>query len=538
MVVGLLTEKATKHTLIILFICTGLGLMGLRGVYFGANRVLEEDTAWKISLAGQFEVTKDVTIIRSARPKPGRYANVISQRVYHPGLKMQAANATTSGHISVKATQSGITELLVEYYIQVSQTPKPQLSSKLELTPDERQQYLQSNSDLDLSLPILVNLNEVLRRDANTKSELVHKIFLHSQKLINNKQRRFDDLNNIISSNKATTLGRARLMIALCRINNIPARLVTGFILEEGTISRPYYWVKIYDEEQLWLAYDPEKGYAGKVPNNYLVFGDEIPNLFTIDNGKLVAEKYMVLEDIDILNVTRFEQEKNILDIFDLRRLDLETRQTLSKILILPFCILLTAFFRHVLGFFPYGTFTASLLALAMVYAEPAITLVVAGIVIFLALLGRSVLPKTLLRAPRLSLIFTFVALSMVFSISLLSYFSIDTGGNIILLPTIILAAIVDRFYSYMDERGPHAALLRLAVTILIAIVCIPIFKVEDLGVLILGYPEMHLITAALVLLLSNYKGQKLTDYKYLTLLGENKPLKKSRKESTPVIAD
>jgi len=167
-----------------------------------------------------------------------------------------------------------------------------------------------------------------------------------------------------------------------------------------------------------------------------------------------------------------------------------------------------------------------------MVHADPIITLVIAGIVIFLALIGRSILPKTLMRAPRLSLIFTFVAISMVFSISLLSYFSINPGGSVILLPTIILAAIVDRFYSYMDESGTHAALLRLGVTVMIAIFCIPILQYQDLGVFILGNPEMHLITAALVLTLSNYKGPKLTDYKYMKLLGENKPKKKSRKKT------
>jgi len=539
MVVHFLTEKATKNTLIILFICMGIVLMALRSVYFDADRVLEEDTAWKISLAGQFEVSKDITIIQSARPKPGRYTRVISQRIHHPGLKILAVNPTTRGLIRTKAAQSGTAELLIEYHIHASQTPTPLLSSKPALTPEERQLYQVSDTDIDLSLQSLVYLNEVLHQDVNNKSELVHKIFLHSQKPVTDKQSQFDDLKTIISSNKTTPLGRARLMIALCRINNIPARLVTGFTLNEGTVSRPYHWVSIYnDEEQIWQSYDPEKGYERIVPKNYIVFSYGNKNILSVQNGKLVSAKYNVTEDIDILNVTRFEQEKTILDIFDLRRLDFESRQTLTKLLILPFCILLTAFFRHVLGFFPYGTFTAPLLALAMVYAEPAITLVVAGIVIFLALLGRSILPKTLVRAPRLSLIFTFVALSMVFSVSLLSYLSIDTGGNIILLPTVILAAIVDRFYSYMDESGTHAALLRLGVTIMIAIFCIPIFKLEDLGVLILSYPEFHLITAALVLLLSNYKGHKLTDYKYLKILGENKPKKAPRKKTTPASAD
>jgi len=53
-------------------------------------------------------------------------------------------------------------------------------------------------------------------------------------------------------SNKATTLARANLMVALCRLNNIPARLVSGFILQENKYQKPYYWVEVYDETKNW----------------------------------------------------------------------------------------------------------------------------------------------------------------------------------------------------------------------------------------------------------------------------------------------
>lgn len=526
MVVSLLTEKATKHLMIILFAVVGIAFTGVRWLYFEADPVLPEDTAWKISLKGQIEADKDITVIHSGKPKSGRYHKVISQSFYHPGLKVLSAKPEETGSIRMRATTSGIIELLVEYHVQVSPTPKLQVGDKPALSAEKRALYLGSNENVDITFPALLALSDRLQNDAANKPQLLHNIFLHSQNLVKVKHPRFDEIKAAIASNKATTLGRARLMVALCRASSIPARLVTGFLLEENNAAAPYYWVEVYDEDKQWLSYDPEKGYEAEVPNTHVALRYDRPDSFTIDDGKLIAVKYSVEEDIDALSVARFEQEKNIFDIFDLRRLDIDTRQTLIKLLILPICILLTAFFRHVLGLYPYGVFTAPLLALAMVYAEPLITLVIAGVVIFLALLGRSILPKTLSRSPRLSLVFTFVAISMAFSVSLLSYFSIDPGGSIILIPTIILASIVDRFYSYMDESGTHAALLRLGVTVLIAIVCIPILINEALGALLLAYPELHLVTAALVLMLSQYKGIKLTDHRYLRLLGENKPQK------------
>ena len=532
MVVRLLTEKTTKNILIILFICVGIALMGIRWIYFDVDRVLEEDTAWKISLAGRIEAEKDKTIIYSAKPKSGRYNKVISQRFYHPSFRLKTAKPGNSGKIAAKATRTGKTEFQTEYHIQISQAPHLITEKKSPLSIPDREKYLLSDTSVDLKLQSLVNLSEFLGRGINTKPELLSKIFSYSQKLVKVPEKKYDEIQEIIRSNKATTLGRARIMLALSRINDIPARIVTGFVLTETVAVKPYYWVEIYTEEEHWQPYDPEKGFKRELPHTYIAFTYDDPNLLTVENGKLLETSYTIDEDSEILNVTRFQQEKDFFDIFDLRRLDIDTRDALIKVLLLPFCVLLTAVFRHVLGFFPYGTFTASLLALAMVYAETLVTLIIATIVIFLALIGRSILPKTCPRAPRLSLIFTFVALSMVFSVSTLSYFSISPGGNIILLPTIILVAIVDRFYSYMDQGGTHAALLRLGVTILIAAFCVPILQFEELGIFILTYPEAHLLTAAAVLLLAGYKGKKLTDYKYLRLLGENKVKKSAKRKS------
>jgi len=526
MIKRLFGEQKTKRMLVVFFICSSVSLMGLRWFIFDANRVLPEDSAWKIVLTGKFEVNKGITLIYSAKPKALKSVRIISQKVYHPNLKILPTIKSTPGKTRAKATETGNTEIIYEYLVHISKNPLPLTALKPEMTSVQRENYLLPVSGLNLSLPDVTLLKEFLSRDVNSKPELIHKIFKHTNKLIKSKNFIYNDLNKVITSNKATTLARAQLMVALSRLSDIPARLVTGFILEETKPLQPYFWVEIYGKDNIWQAYDPEKGYEASVPNTYVAFGYDSPNIFNIENGKIISTEFSVSEDIDLLSVSSLEQEKDFFDIFDLRRLDLETKDALKKLLILPFCVLFVAFIRHVLGFFPYGTFTAPLLALAMVYAEMSVTLVIAGIIILLALAGRAILPKSLPRTPRLSLIFTFVAMSMVFSVSAMSYYSMNMGGSIILLPTIILVSVVDRFYSYMDEASPHAALIRLGVTVVIAIFCIPILEFETLGSFILVYPEAHLITAALVLTFSSYKLKKLTDFKHLKLFGENKKVK------------
>ena len=529
-----MNEKTTKRTLITLFVMAGLLIVGFRWLFYGQERTLPEDTAWNISLTGSFASIQGSTVINTLKPKQGTYQALISQRLFHQNAKLLPSKKSLPGQIRARAISTGTIEFSAEFQLKLTQTPAFNRSTTIaELTPVLREKYLELSDFYDTSAQELTTLSDYLRRDISNKPALVHAIFDFCTKLLYDSQNQYDDIRLVIKENKATNLGRAKLMVALSRKNGIPARLVSGFVLDEQTRSSPYFWVELYDQDARWKTYDPEKGFEAKVPNTYVKFGYDTQSLFFVENGKILSVTYRVYEDLDILNVTRLEEDKNLLDIFDLRQLDIETRQALSKLLILPFCVLLTAFFRHAIGLFPYGTFTAPLLALAMVYAEITTTLVIAGIVIFLALIGRSILPNSLSRTTRLSLIFTFVALSMVFSTSTLSYFSFSPEGSVILIPTIILVAVVDRFYSYMDETSTRAALIRLGVTIFIALTCIPLFEFESLSVFTLSYPEIHFITAASVLLLSVYENKKITDYKYFKLLGENKSAKKKEASSS-----
>lgn len=434
------------------------------------------------------------------------------------------------GFVRTRATESGTAELLVEYIVTVSQTPILQLKKEKPLSVRQREKYLTSNDHIDLSLPLLIKLNETLQVESSSKSDLVETIFLYSHNLLSEKTARFNEISQVIKSNKTTILGRAKLMIALCRLNDIPARIVTGLVLDKNGPAHPYFWVEIYDEEHNWQAYDPAKGYKFELPAQYLNFGYDTSELLSISEGKILSENISISNELDMENTERFRTRTNIFDIFDLQRLDFQIKNSLILLLLLPFCVILTAFMRHVLGFYPYGIFTAPLLALAMVYAEVTVTLILAGIVISLALMARSILPKSVPRAPRLTLIFTFVAMSMVLSVSVMSYFLLNPAGTIVLLPTVILVAIVDRFYGYMDKVSTEAAVARLLVTILISFLCIPILQFETLGFLVLEYPEVHFITAAIVLMFSTYKGKKLTDHKLLELFRENKIIKHSTK--------
>lgn len=74
----------------------------------------------------------------------------------------------------------------------------------------------------------------------------------------------------------------AELMVALCRLKNIPARIVLGVIAQNGKNDDKnprHHWVEVYFEQYGWVAFDPTQtdNKAGgtsfeKMPNHYIYY--------------------------------------------------------------------------------------------------------------------------------------------------------------------------------------------------------------------------------------------------------------------------
>ena len=165
-----------------------------------------------------------------------------------------------------------------------------------------------------------------------------------------------------------------------------------------------------------------------------------------------------------------------------------------------------------------------------MVYTDITTTTVIFVVICTLAIGGRSLFPASITRIPRLSIIFTLVAIIMTLSVSAMEYFNLAQGGKIILLPIIILTSLIDRLYRTIEDNGMKIAMHRLAWTALITVLCLPVIQFQALGHLILQYPESHFITLALFLLVSSYKGRQLINLPFIKLLAEPNNAKRKGK--------
>ena len=186
-------------------------------------------------------------------------------------------------------------------------------------------------------------------------------------------------------------------------------------------------------------------------------------------------------------------------DILDLTRLPLEMQRVLSLILLMPLGALVTCVFRNIVGLKTSGTFTPTLLALSLVFADWKTGCIILVAALVLGIATRYLIDGLkLLILPRLSIMLTLVVFCIVFGISALEYFRIAPGTQAVLLPMVILTMLVERFYITTQEDGAGIAFQHLLGTLVVGFCCYLVLCWEAVAQLILAYPEAHCFTRRL----------------------------------------
>jgi hypothetical protein len=291
----------------------------------------------------------------------------------------------------------------------------------------------------------------------------------------------------------------------------VPARLVTGFAIEPAKELEPQFWAEARLGER-WTPFDPVNGVSGTLPEHFVpVANDRIE----IIRGTDISELETKIEAVRLPpgpGASRFGRGR-LSGIFDLTRLPLDMHEPLSVILLLPLGALVTALFRTVIGLRTFGTFTPTLLALAFVYSDWMTGLLTFAVVLALGLMSRSLLDRLkLLVVPRLSAILTLVVLCIMLMVSVLDYFNLTPSAQAVILPMVILTMTIERFYLTSEEDSPAFALELLAATLLVGVCCYGVLCWKTVGRLVFTFPELHLFTIAVLVLLGRYSGYRLTE--------------------------
>lgn len=490
--------------------------------YFAGFSQPEDDGSWQVSITAEFTTKAEKASISLGYPYETSHIKLVSHRYVYPGLRFKRQESDLP-HIRYRfsSNQPGTYVVSQVYEVNTSTTarfyaPKP----KKILNDQKRSEYLQLRDEANTAT--YSKIDKHLNLESLNKEQIIDAIFEYVTNLKSeapSKSKTIAPLDDIALD----THGKAIYMVDLLRINEIPSRVVTGVVLQDDPVADLVYWAEAHIHGE-WRSYNPAAGIREQLPVRYLALGkgvNEFMDARNVDDNQLNIE---IENSPGSLMARTMKQtpDNKWLAFININRLSSEVRQQLALLLLLPLGGLITAFIRQILGIHSYGVFTPTMLALAITYTDYVTTLLVLSVTVLAVFIGRPAFQKSIDRTPRLSIIFTFVAVSMVLGISLLDVMSFEVSGHLVLLPIVILTSLIDRFFGVVEDKGFHIAMIRLFWTIVIAMALVPVLAFEWLGYQILLAPELHLYTVALLLVFAGYKGNKLSDISVFRVLNES----------------
>lgn len=498
-----------------ILIAVGVVCVGVRVYLRRQMSLVQGDSLWRITCTVEFHARKAGARLRLGMPSDTSQARVFRQDLLYSGLTPTRTRPSRAANrqADLVTLRSGDYSVTGRFDLHLS--PRAQWRSSEPVgqpSAEDRAAWLRGTKTIQADDPAVAALLAQLRREGWRPADLVQRLFDYCNSEIEADAEGPQDAVGVLTAKRGTPLGRAKALVALCRCGKVPARLVAGFNLQEGEDVWPRVWVEALTNHS-WEPYDLVDGHARQMPHTFVPVcrdGEEVVRLWDAEDVETTCS---IVRLPPSPGMFRSEVRASPLEILDLTRLPLEMHDALAVILLMPLGALVTAVFRTVIGIRTFGTFTPSLLALSFIYNDWRAGIVVFVLAIGLGLLSRAGLERLkLLMVPRLSLVLTLVVWCIVFSVSLLDYFHLIPSTQAVLLPMVILTMTVERFYLTTEEDGARFALQLMAGTTVVAACCYAVLRWDEVGELLLAFPEMHLFTIAALVLLGRYTGYRLTE--------------------------
>lgn len=371
------------------------------------------------------------------------------------------------------------------------------------------------NEPMQTAVEVLVNeVREVSADAASFTAELLRRM----------NDRSPDSNIELLLSLSSTEAGLVETVTSILAAARIPARMVSGIMLQDQQRSAPpVYWLEIHDGDR-WRFFDPSTGDEG-LPNDYLVWWRGEQPVLTVTGGTNASVDFAVQKNhIDAMAAAerRASREQSKIVEFSLFSLPIRTQAVYSVLLMIPIGALVMVFMRNVIGVDTFGTFMPVLIALA--FRETAL---IAGVLLFTLLVAMGLSIRFLLErlrlllVPRLSAVLIIVVLLMLI-VSILSHkLGLDTGLSVALFPMVIISMTIERMSVLWEERGAGDALKAGAGSLVVAVIAYLAMGLDWLEHLIFTFPELLLVTLAIVILLGRYTGYRLTELKRFRALVE-----------------
>ncbi|MFA5857834.1 MAG: UUP1 family membrane protein [Elusimicrobiota bacterium] len=390
--------------------------------------------------------------------------------------------------------------------------------------PSSFNEYLGSTTVIQLDDPVINSIfKDTVPKTENMKQTL-KSIFDYVSSLKSVPFKGVTDAVTAAKLGEASCNGKSRLFIALARKAGIPARLVGGIIMENGTKRTSHQWVETYINGY-WVPFDALNNHFAELPKNYLVLyrGDEM--LFKHDANINFGYSYKIREQL--LSRTDFvaglgEQKLNAYDVWAAFTQVGIPISLLKIIIMLPLGAFIIVVFRNVIGFETFGTFLPALIAAAS--RETGFFWGISGfiLIIFIVSLVHHPLEKLgVLHTPKMGILMVCVVTAM-FALTVLGvklkFFALS---YVSLFPIAVLTITAERFAILQIEEGTKKAFKIMGMTVIVVWFCYLAMNSLAMESLFLSFPELLLWMVVLNLWLGRWVGIRLSEVKRFRWLVE-----------------
>jgi hypothetical protein len=201
--------------------------------------------------------------------------------------------------------------------------------------------------------------------------------------------------------------------------------------------------------------------------------------------------------------------------------------------LIFPVIASIIAIARHVIGFKGFGIYIPAVLSVAFVS-----TGLVAGIILFLAVLLSATLARYLVRflkmplLPKTAMLLLIVSMSMLFLLIVASLFKIDLVLNVSIFPLLIIILLTENFMTTQMFASRGEALSVTFETLILAIVGTLLVDNETVRKFVILKPEITILLVTVInLAVGRYTGLRIFEYfRFKDLLSNKSKSEKFKK--------
>lgn len=326
-----------------------------------------------------------------------------------------------------------------------------------------------------------------------------------------------------LSQNAAFLLGEdhgstqrvAETALKLLSLAGIPNRIVRGLVLEDGRRRQKLIDLIEVWNGQHWQVFDPRTARPG-APRDFVIWRRGDVSLLDVEGGRNSQVTFSILQSYraarNVALSTSADNHATLVD-FSIYSLPIEEQNAFKTILLVPIGTLVVAIFRILIGLRTSGTFMPILIALAFIQ-----TTLLWGLLLFLIVVGAGLFIRfhlarlNLLLIGRISAVVT-VVIGLMSGISILSY---KLGLNQILtvtfFPMIILSWTIERMSILWEEEGPKEVAIQGGGSLLVATAAYLLMDNALVAHLTFNFPELLLVQLALILLIGQYTGYRLTE--------------------------